>query len=358
MMLGVAAVRGYRPALDGVRAVAIAGVMAQHAHLGAVRAGGLGVDVFFVLSGYLITGLLLTERRSTGGVQLSSFYLRRAARLYPALLVTVVVGGVLATSDLGRGPGETATGGLVAAAYVTDVMSFTGTHAWLVWGQTWSLSLEEHFYLLWPAALLLMLRRGGGRLAWRVALAGAAVGVAVVEAQSSATAADRVLASYQPQTHAAGLLLGCALAFAPSPPAWWRHLSLPALAGLVVLFTTVPDFTTVAFHRVALPLTWAATGLLLVALERGGAGGALLAAEPLRTIGVVSYGLYLYHETVFALVSTHLHGQPRAVVVSTEMAAALILAVASYYLMEQPIRRRAHRRKASAPSAPLASAAG
>lgn len=345
----MSSVRRYQPALDGVRALAIAGVVAQHLHLAHAPAGALGVDVFFVLSGYLITGLLVAERETTGTVNLRAFYLRRALRLYPALLAVLVIGGSLVVLDLDAPARPVVIGGLLAAAYLTDLATFTHTTAWAAWGFTWSLAIEEHFYLLWPAGLRRMLR---GRVDPRaVALCSAVVALVIGEVTARAGHGGPATAYFQPQTHAFGLLVGCALALS-RPGGWARWLTAPCLAGLVLLMTLGPSAASASFIRVGVPVACLFTVGLLAGLEHRSPAERLLGIAPLRRLGVISYGLYLYHLVVFAVVAHHLHAQHDVLMV-VEVAAAVAVADLSYRFYEAPLRARGRRRAepAAAPTA-------
>ena len=159
-----AAKLGYQPSLDGVRALAVGVVMGTHTDLpGFKRGGGFGVDVFFVLSGFLITTLLLEERAETGRISLGSFYVRRALRLFPALLAVLAAVAFYAYAFADP---QLRDDLLAEAAYaITYTTNFGWLHglndAWL--GHTWSLALEEQFYLLWPPTLLVIVSRLGRR---------------------------------------------------------------------------------------------------------------------------------------------------------------------------------------------------
>ncbi|MCW2600194.1 MAG: hypothetical protein JWM02_2023 [Frankiales bacterium] len=345
----VAIIGSYRPSLDGLRALAITLVMAEHAQIGLARAGGLGVDVFFVLSGYLITGLLAGEHARTQRIRFGAFYLRRATRLYPALLALVTVGGVVLWLELKTPWRHLAKAGLIAATYLTDLFSFGHGSTWALWGHTWSLAVEEHFYLLWPPVLLLLLRRGSRVAAKWWALAGAVAGVVVVVALAVPGHAGPPTFYFQPHAHAGALLLGCAVALTPAWPAWSKNLTAPALLGLLALILVSPSPVHASYYRVSLPLAWLLTAALLVGLEAESGLSRALAWRPWRRIGVISYGLYLYHQLVFFVVGRHLTASHRAVVV-TEFLVCFVVADLSYRFLEAPIRRRGQQRAARSDS--------
>src|ERR1700759_4879627 len=168
----------YRPGLDGLRAIAVAAVFLYHARIDWLPGGYLGVDLFFVLSGYLITSLLLAEFRSSGRIALGAFWVRRARRLFPALLslLPVVAGyarSFARTDELSAVRAQA----LAALAYVANWQAiFQHKSYWELFAapspleHTWSLSIEEQFYVVWPLLVALLLRRGGSRTLLAVAL--------------------------------------------------------------------------------------------------------------------------------------------------------------------------------------------
>jgi peptidoglycan/LPS O-acetylase OafA/YrhL len=333
----MSATTGYRPALDGVRALAIVGVMTQHLHLSHAPGGALGVDVFFVLSGYLITGILATERASTGSIDLPAFYVRRVARLYPALLALVVVGGTIAVTDLNAPTRTVVLSGVLAATYVTDIATYTHTSAWAFWGFTWSLAIEEHFYLLWPGSLRLMRRIDPRKVAVVAGLAVLVVGEVFARGGSPGPSTTY----FQPQTHAFGLFAGCVLALS-APPRWTRHLTLPCLAAIIALMVAGPSATDVSYLRIGVPVTGLLTVGMLAGLEHEPLIGQLLGWAPIRRIGVISYGLYLYHQLIFNLLDYHLHVR-RSVEIVLNVVVAIAVAEISYRFYESPIRSRGRR---------------
>ncbi|CAO5259387.1 acyltransferase family protein [Frankia sp. AgKG'84/4] len=370
---------GYNPALDGVRALAVLCVLVFH--MDALPGGYLGVDVFFVLSGFLITGGLLAERDRTGGMSLTRFYLRRAYRLLPAfwLLVAVATGWVVV---LGMGTaGERrefldslASSTLYLNNYFQVVKQSTGA-GWL--GHTWSLSLEEQFYLLWPLVLIVLCRRP--RIVDRlpVVLLGGAVAVALWRNVLVAFGAQGTRTYFALDTRADALLVGCALA------AWLRAARRAAdgrggvaeasrrRVGLESMIGALPVIGTLALAILAVEVVRAPSGwgpptiltrggytlialvvaALILALEQGATTSWLfrvLAAAPLAWLGRISYGFYLWHFPVVAHWGPDLTdtlGRWPAILAVGVISVAL--AAASYYLLEQPIQRaRAARSKA------------
>lgn len=295
--------------LDGLRGVAALAVVA--AHVGWLGGGGLGVDVFFVLSGYLITRVLLGEWSETGGVDLVRFWRRRFARLAPALLATVAACVVFArwlpatTSD-GVGP---------ALLYVTNWQRAAGGDPGAL-AHTWSLGIEEQFYVLWPVVLLVLLR-WGSRRAFCVCLAVIAFVTAV-----------RLGADLNPDRiengldlRADGLLAGCAVALA-GHLGWQLRRGGTVGAVLLVVLVGVGWFGPVAMSLVVV-------GSVLVISAPGPRLAVALSHPALRWVGTRSYGLYLWHYPISLAVDS-----PIIVVVSS-----LAVADLSWRLLEQPARR-------------------
>src|ERR671913_1335333 len=219
----------YSPGLDGLRALAVMAVLLYHADLGWIPGGFLGVEVFFVISGYLITALLLAEWRTEGSVDVKAFWMRRARRLLPALYVLLVATLAYAVVFL---PGEVAglrADVLAALGYVTNWYLVLGHESYFeaigrpsLLKHLWSLAVEEQFYLLWPLVVAFPLSVGARR--WRqrrvliVALTGAAAS-AVLMAALYRPEVDPSRLYFGTDTRATGLLVGAALAFAWAP---WR----------------------------------------------------------------------------------------------------------------------------------------
>jgi len=325
----------YRPEIDGLRAFAVLGVMAFHAGVGG--AGFVGVDVFFVISGYLITALLLREWQATGGIDLAAFYARRVRRIVPA--ATVVVLASLALSALLLAPREQAHVGWSAAsalAFVANVFFqftsggyFDGRAEEMPLLHLWSLSVEEQFYLAWPALLLMLLRRRPRNLLPVVS------GLALV----SFVAAEWLLAGagdaafYQTPARFWELAAGGMVAMAPV-----RALPRPtATIGLAIVLAACA-WTPEHFPGFgALPAV--AGAVLVVAAVHGGASHALLRWKPVVAVGLVSYSLYLWHWPMLALYRATSIGEGSLQMRLVLCALAFPIAAASYRYIEQPFRR-------------------
>lgn len=297
---------GYRPALDGLRAVAVLAVMLHHS--GLLPGGWLGVDVFFVLSGFLITTLLLEEYHRTGDVSLRRFYLRRALRLLPSLLALLVVFGAviiamsepaLLTSILLR---------LMAVfLYVANLAMMNGFGLY-PFAHTWSLAIEEQFYALWPLALLLLLRKVGNRIIVLLVVGGGIVGSIAWRSFLVHHHASLAWVYQGLDTRVDAILMGCALAMLTS----WRLIpdSAPMVSGrrwagaagavgLCLLFATARYPRDFLEHFASTLAALAATLLICQLLSPGSLLARLLEARPLVGIGRISYGLYLWHFPIF-----------------------------------------------------------
>ena len=278
--------------------------------------------------------------------------MRRALRLTPALFLLLTVGALVVALEVHPSTRQLVEGSLIAGTYLTDVFTFTSSTAWAVWGNTWSLAIEEHFYLIWPPLLLLLLR-GGGRSAarWLVGIA-AVIGIATVMLLAVGSPGPGPARFYfQPQAHAGGLLVGCFVALLPQGPRWTRHVAPIALLALVLLALLSPGPQRVTYFQVAVPLTWLLTGALLFGLEHESVTSSRLGGWPFRRVGVVSYGIYLYHQVLFLVVARHVHAR-RSVVLAIELLVTLVVAELSFRLVESPIRARGHR-GSSRPDGPV-----
>ncbi len=347
----------YRPALDGVRALAVAAVLLFHGGLAVLPGGFLGVDAFFVLSGFLITSLLLAEHEQTGRIRLAAFWGRRARRLLPALLVVLVVVAVagrylLPDVELGLLRGDA----LAALAYVANWRMiyrgtdyFTQTAAPSPLQHTWSLGIEEQFYWLWPLivlGLLVLGMRWGRRAVFAISVAGALGSALAAFALYRPDDVNR--AYFGTDTRAQALLIGCALATVPLTRG--RRL-LGALAVLGTLGTawlwTHADGTDGWLYRggfTAAALAVAAVLAHAVASPRGPTAW-VLARPPLVWLGRISYGLYLWHWPLFQFVSADRTGLSGPALLGVRCALTLAVATASFYAIEQPIRRGDWRRR-------------
>ncbi|WP_349309070.1 acyltransferase family protein [Microbacterium sp. MM2322] len=338
--------------LDGLRAVAVLLVVVYHL-FPVLPAGFLGVDVFFVISGFLITTLLVREHDERGRIGLMDFWRRRARRLLPAIGVMVLVCASLAWmvgGDVLVGLGGQLAG---AATFAYNWVAVAAGSSYFGGGSfdsstpellrnLWSLAVEEQFYLLWPLLLPLVLMLKRGRVPVAIALAAASALAAVVLSGDDAT---RVY--YGTDTHAFGLLMGVALAFArPSE----RARGVPAGVGaLAIVAIATLAFVTPGRGAETFPgLLLAASALTVVAIAAavrpGSRLGRVLDVAPLRWVGERSFGIYLWHWPLVVLLTVATTRSSPDVAVPVEVAlATLVLTVVaaevSYRFIEQPVRR-------------------
>ena len=346
----------YQPALDGLRAVAVLAVIVYHLDYEWMSGGFLGVDTFFVLSGYLITSLLLVEYESTGTVSLREFWVRRAKRLLPAallLLAAVAAYGWLAapTDRLGTIRGD----GLATLAYVANWRFILDDASYFeLWSEAsplrhmWSLAIEEQFYVLWPLVVLALLRAGRGRttvlaVSCLLGTAGSVVLMAVL------ADVDRSRAYFGTDTRAHTILVGALLALAlHRAPALeggaTRVLNAFGAAALVVVgagFVIVSD-SDLAFYRGGSLAFAVAVALVITAGVSGSASlvSTVLDRRPLRWIGQISYGLYLWHWPMIVWLTPDRVGTDGVVLDVVRVGATFACTLVSYLLVEQPIRHR------------------
>jgi peptidoglycan/LPS O-acetylase OafA/YrhL len=347
------------PALDGVRALAVAAVVVYHAHPGWLPGGFMGVDVFFVLSGFLITSLLLREQRGTGRIGLRAFWLRRARRLLPALYVLLAVALTYELAVHLAGAAQLRWDALAALGYATNWFLighqqsyFAAFSAPDALQHLWSLAVEEQFYLVWPLLCVAGLLRRRGVL---VVIAAAAAGSTLLCAFLYSPLGDPSRVYYGTDTHSAGLLIGAALALLHAN-AWPRvkrnhrtsrravlmgsALGSAGLGLLLCGFALLGE-TQALVYRGGLSVMALGAALLIGVLlhPAGGVVARVFAWRPLRWVGVRSYGIYLWHWPV--LVGTSPHGDPGSAPLTltlVQVAAAVGLAALSYRFVETPVR--------------------
>ncbi|MGY1642021.1 acyltransferase family protein [Geodermatophilus sp. SYSU D00703] len=339
---------GYKPALDGLRGTAALIVFGSHAVPGVLPGGDLGLDLFFALSGYLITSLLLTEADSNGTIDLPRFYGRRAVRLLPALLLLLAAVAVL-TALTPTGPSWTA---------VVSVLFYVGNWVRALGGElgtlthTWSLSVEEQFYLVWPLICLVVLavaaRRGaeGARLLAWISAGGCALALLL---RVLLVDGDTVRIYNGTDTRMDFLLFGCLLSCLTRTVgvrrlARWMGRAFPAAALVAVAW--------LLFHGPGNDLVWTAGYTVMavssavvvghVALRPGSRAGRALTLPAMVWLGKISYGFYLWHFPVLAFLRTA-HVPPVGLVV-LGLLLTVPVAWASFRFVEAPISRRLHRR--------------
>jgi len=343
-------------ALDGIRGIGVGVVVvhhvlvADHDSIAAFHAGWIGVDLFFVLSGFLITTTVLAQR----GRDLGDFARRRFWRLAPAL--ALLLGWFVVISIGAPDHGHRLADAGKSAAQVLNV-----TQAWrppfsVYLGHLWSLSAEVQFYVVWPLVLAWLLRRGRSR---GVILAGVAAAF-VLTAAERWVLADHGASWYRlyfaPDTRAAGLLAGCIVgllfgwgAFDRSPvlAPGARVLALPALVGIAAYVVFGPHFTDPDVYRWQLTAVVIAGAVLVAAAAtcHGGVTRPLLEAPPLVWLGQVSYSVYLWHVPLIAVVLSRWPAIGLAAKAAIVVPASLVLAWASYTFVERPLLSSSGRKR-------------
>jgi peptidoglycan/LPS O-acetylase OafA/YrhL len=358
----------YRAGLDGLRALAVAGVFLYHANVSWMPGGFLGVDLFFVLSGYLITSLLLHEFDARGGINLIAFWGRRARRLFPAVAV-VILFALLATLTIARDDlGRTRSDALSALVYMTNWHEIIASHSYFnefgrpsLLQHLWSLAVEEQFYVFWPLLLIAGLRwwHRRGLIALTVVLAAGSCALMWLSYNPNG---DPSAVYYGTDTRAFTLLIGALLAFAwPSLQAALARLratataatgtlvaadtlvadvvGVAALLGVLALFARLQDYDPWLYRGGFLLMAVLGAVLVGAAAQPGSNLGRALGCTPLRWIGARSYGIYLWHWPILELTrpgtDVPLHG-PLLIVLQAGVTVAA--AALSYHYIEMPIR--------------------
>lgn len=340
---------GRNKSLDGIRAVAVLAVIASHVQFPGARGGGFGVLVFFVLSGFLITTLLLQERDQTGRISLGLFYARRALRLFPALVLVIVATIVVSAVVLPGVQGDASVRAVPPALFYyanwewfahgtdIDVLGY--------FGHFWSLSVEEQFYLVWPVVLILMLRRVSERTVAAVLLVVCAGSLVI----RLATIHDLETSHLLFGTHAIadqlawGALLAVLLRAAPAQ--WARRSAValwPAIIVAVGLMLTVradADSGWGVFSNTLAPTLEAVATAVVVGhvVTSGSVVSRVLAWRPAVYVGEISYGMYLWHILILAVVVRRVGSGFAADLLV--VALTVVVASCSYRWWEQPFRR-------------------
>ena len=374
----------YMPGLDGLRAIAVLAVIAFHEQFGWAPGGLLGVGVFFTLSGYLITDLLLSRWTASGRLHLAEFWMRRARRLLPALFVMLaVVAAWVTIADRVRLASLRGAVGAASTYWSNWYVIIKGQSYFARFAppqpldHLWSLAVEEQFYLIWPwlllAGVFLIRRRGPSALPW----------LALPTLAMAAASAVAAVLLYRPgfdptriyegtDTRASGLLIGAALAMlwssrraAATGKTGQRLLDWPGFAGLAVIglmIWRVGQYSPFLYRGGLVVLALATAAVVAAAACPATLTAKALGWRPLRWLGVRSYGIYLWHFPVIVLTTpaNSTVDLPRA---AAQVAASIAIAALSWRYIEEPIRHgaigRAWRRVRSRrlPSMPVASIA-
>ncbi|MCU1430493.1 MAG: acyltransferase 3 [Actinomycetia bacterium] len=344
------------PALDGLRGIAVLAVLLYHGGASWAPGGFLGVDIFFVLSGFLITTLLLREHTNTGAVDLAHFWVRRAQRLLPALALVLLfiaayVRFVAAPEQLARIRGDA----IAAVAYVANWRFIASHHSYFdqfnapsPLRHVWSLAIEEQFYLVWPPLVVVLLRHMDLRRLRNVVLGGAAAS-ALLMALLVRGGQDVSRAYYGTDTRAQALLIGVALAAfvadrtrrnAPARPTTLARAGIVGAVVLLGMLFAVHDSARWMYRGGFAVAAVAAAGVVAAAVSpRSNGVTRLFDARPLRALGRISYGVYLWHWPLFLWLSPARVHQRGTRLLFVQIAVTIAVATLSWVLVEAPVLR-------------------
>ncbi|GAA0515880.1 acyltransferase [Paractinoplanes deccanensis] len=342
---------GFRPDIEGLRAVAVTLVVLSHAGLSTFAGGYVGVDVFFVISGFLITTLLLKELTRTGRISLPGFYARRAIRLLPVstvvVVATIVAAGLFVPATRFRSITED---GLFSTFYGinwrlayegTDYLNATAEPSPLQ--HLWSLAVEEQFYLIWP--LLLLAVWAGRRARRRAAIALTALVVVSLALSVQQTRHAEPWAYFGSHTRAWELGIGALVAIAAgrlrrTPKALAAVLTWGGLVAVLVAALRYNEATAFPGHAALLPVLGTAAVIAGGSSAEGWGAGRLIGTAPFRFIGKLSYGWYLWHWPILMIWPLAFMRDPGVKSNLVFAAGALGLAFVTYHLVENPVRTR------------------
>ncbi|MEJ5026386.1 acyltransferase family protein [Brucella anthropi] len=337
--------------LDGLRTVAVMTVFAHHTGLVPMHGGFIGVDIFFVLSGFLITSILVKERDTSRTISLIRFYFRRSARLLPALLFMLL--GVTVYIALFRPPIDMKWEVLPSLLYVMNWIRAFRIYDAPLTGHTWSLAIEEQFYIVWPIIILMIWRFQMIRPLYAVVF----ITVVLISWRAlliwNGASSARVYTGLD--THADGLLIGAALALTDRSTAHkiGKALWAPAAIYLTYILFSKPG-SAFASHGIGFTFTALAAAVIIakIVTAQGSFLTRILEISPIRWLGRISYGFYLWHYPVIKVLlysgypafgyffGTSLF--PKTLMFMACFLASLLLTAISWYIIEQPILRKAH----------------
>ncbi|HBK05960.1 MAG TPA: hypothetical protein DDZ81_08850 [Acetobacteraceae bacterium] len=334
----------YYPALDGLRGVAVMAVVLFHALVPGFTGGFIGVDIFFVLSGFLITTLLIRDIDRADRIDFGKFYRHRAFRILPPL-IAALLGFVAFALWKGLSPGDILRETLPPILFVTNWLRAARYSFPVYFAHTWSLSIEEQFYLIWPIAVA-MICRSRSRSWCAVAVLATAFGLELYRAYLFSISYNIDGLYNRTDLRSDGLLIGSALAFAWSAgsaslvhrlvrvfSAGW-----PVAVGVLAMICLTQTATSVMMLSVGYSAASIASGVLVFAIvaKKSRVLNGVLGWGPLRAIGAVSYGLYIYHWALFTAFYFSGVSDWRTYI---GIPASLGLAVVSYLGMERPLLR-------------------
>lgn len=335
----------YRPEIDGLRAVAVIPVILFHAGLGAFAGGFIGVDVFYVISGYLITTIIARSKRA-GRFSIIEFYERRARRLLPALFVVLLVTSLFAIAWLAPWPLRDYGQSVVATTLFSSNFLFWHESGYFAPTaelkpllHTWSLAIEEQFYVIFPLILTFLLRFPIRKVAIGFLIgAVAALVLAEVGVKLSPTSAFYLL-PFRAWELMAGVVVALVLLDREQPSGWRAEAG--GILGLMAVLLSALLFT----EKTPTPSFWtlipvAGSALIILCARPGTIAGKILSARPLVAIGLISYSAYLWHQPIFALVKARSVEPPSPLMMTALIVLTLGLAWLTWRFVERPFRDR------------------
>ena len=357
---------GNRPALTGVRALLMVPVVAYHASATALQGAWMPLEFFFVLSGFLITTMLASEHQRTGRIGLGKFYSRRAVRLVPPLVMTIVLLAIYASLVYVPSASQRVWGDSVSALFYSDYRQayehdpfYSGFMT-----QCWSLAVEEQFYLIWAGLLLVALKFGKRRIAYAMTLAGIILSagnrtlIVLTAPHWTLSVGDRVYYAFD--TRADALFLGCLLGLIATGGSLndWKPRTRQVVTAAAVVSTAIMVWVlfAVGVGDRSLPLVWIpvteiASAIIIVyfIVQPKGLGTKVIGISALVLVGNMTYTIYLVHFPVFVAISPSTVGWSLWLIELVRFAIVIPIVVASWYLIEKPLMQ--WRRKALAPAA-------
>ena len=333
---------GFRPDIEGLRAIAVLPVVFNHVGLRGFWGGYVGVDIFFVISGYLITGILLREA-ATSTFSVAAFYRRRVARIFPALFCMLFVTSILCVAVMLPGELIRYAKSLAATTLFSSNMLFYAEAGYFEPAarlkpllHTWSLAIEEQFYIFWPLLIILLSRTTGRYFRWTF------IGVTTVSLVASVAMvnADKSAAFYLLPSRAWELGLGALLNLYPACPANRIARELMAVCGLAAVTWAIHYYgETTAFPGLAALLPCIGAAFLIATGAASTYCSRLLACAPLRFVGKISYSVYIWHWPIIVLAEIGMFLPKTLSTILGEAVLSLIVGYVSWLLIEQPARR-------------------
>lgn len=370
------------PGIDGLRGLAVIAVLLYHFFRPTFDGGFLGVDIFFVLSGFLITSLLIRERATTGRVSLKNFWIRRIRRILPAAFTVMFVVAAITLIIAGNSQVQMGSQMLAILTFSNNWVQIIQSHSYFadtvpqVFSHYWSLSVEEQFYVLWPLFFVGLCALGARRKHWLVVTALIATMSATLMAILYTPGVDPTRMYYGTDTHAFGLILGAFLAFwmssrsaSPLADSWPKYQTEPrfrktlqvnsviALLALIALCIFLPDQSAITYRGGIVIASLLTALVLFTIVQEIGPIHHIFQSRVLRWIGVRSFSLYLWHWPLIVIISEpfRAHGEQYSLIAGfIALAIAVPLSAFWYKYIETPFRRKGIKATFKALFAPIA----